>query len=320
MPTPSPLRIAVIGVGAIGGLYGARLLQAGHHVSFVARGATLAALQRDGLFIESIDGDLHLPSVTVTDDPATIGEVDVVLVAVKATQIEGIAPSLRPLLGRETAVVPTQNGVEASAQLAAALGDAHVLEGLCRVIVEQSGPGRIRHFAVSPIIEFGPRLRTPADAPARVQIEPFRAALESAGIKAIVADHMDIALWEKFLFIEPFGLVGAATRVALGHMRAVPETRALISQCLAEVQAVSVAAGVPLTDAAVAETWKRYDGLPPESTSSMQRDIVAGRLTEYDAQTGSLIRLAQQYGVPVPAHQVLHAALLPMVNGAPRLG
>jgi 2-dehydropantoate 2-reductase len=319
-PTTTPLRIAIVGVGAIGGLFGARLVKAGHDVTFVARGQTLSVLQQDGLQVESIDGNIDLPSVTVTDDPSTIGPVDVVIVAVKATQVESIAPSLKPLLGPRTAIMPVQNGVEASAQLASALGDQYVLEGVCRVIVEQIGPGRIRHFAVSPVMEIGIRARTPADAPALMQIGPLSAALTSAGITVITPEQMEVALWEKFLFIEPFGLVGTATRVPIGTMRTVPETRALVDTCLHEVRSVAVAIGVPLTEEAVVRVWQRYDSLPADGTTSLQRDIIAGRLNEYDAQTGAVIRLARKYGVAIPAHDVLHAAMLPMVTGATRLG
>ena len=320
-PSPSspPLRIAIVGVGAIGGLFGARLVQAGHHVSFLARGKTLSILKTDGLHIESIDGNVHLPEVHATDNPAEIGPVDLMLVSVKATQIADLAPSLTSLLGPRTAIVPVQNGVEASAELARALGEQYVLEGVCRVIVEAIAPGRIRHFAVSPMMEIGIRARTPANAPALLQFHAVCDALKSAGIKVTTPEQMEVALWEKFLFIEPFGVVGASTRVPIGIMRSVPETRALLDACLHEVRAVGVAIGVPLSLDAVARTWQRYDALPVEGTTSLQRDIIAGRVNEYDAQTGAVIRLARRHGVATPVHDVLHAALLPMINGEPRL-
>ncbi|MBL0170896.1 MAG: 2-dehydropantoate 2-reductase [Gemmatimonadaceae bacterium] len=305
------MRIAIVGVGGVGGAFGARLAHAGHEVTFIARGATLAALRSSGLILESVDGDLHLPSVSATDDPSTVGPVDVVLVCVKSTQIEAIAPKLRPLIGPGTAVIPLQNGVEASALLAAVLGDGHVLEGLARLIAEQSAPGRISHTAVTPVMEFGARSATPANAPARAQIAPFAAALEEAGLHAVTPEHMDLALWEKFLFIDPFGTVGAATRVPIGVMRSVPETRALLDACVREVRAIGIGAGVALGDDAEARTWKRYDTLPPDSTASMQRDIMAQRPSELERQTGAVIRLGKQHGVPTPVHDVLYAVLRP---------
>ena len=314
--TTERLRVAVIGAGAIGGLFGARLIQAGHEVVFVARGATLAALRANGLQITSVDGDVTLPTVQATDDPRTIGEVDVVLVSVKATQVAALASSLRPLIGARTIVAPMQNGVEAATQLAAVLGDAHVVEGLARVIVEQTAPAVIRHAAVSPVVEWGPRTATPADAPARTEVDRLGQIFSAAGIKVIVPPQMDLASWEKFLFIEPFGLVGAATRSPIGTMRSVPETRALLDACLKEVRAVGAAGGVVLSDEAMSRTWHRYDTIPPESTSSLQRDIMAGRPSEYDGQTGAVLRLAAQFGVPTPVHVILHAAVLPQLAAA----
>ena len=305
------MRIAIIGVGAVGGTFGARLAHAGHDVTFIARGAALAALRSSGLTLESVDGNLHLPNVTVTDNPATVGVVDVVLVCVKSTHIEGIASTLVSLIGPTTAVIPLQNGVEASALLAHVLGDEHVLEGLARLIAEQTAPGRISHTAVTPVMEFGARRATPANAPARAQIVPLAAALEAAGMHAVIPDRMDAALWEKFLFIDPFGTVGAATRVPIGVMRSVSESRALLSDCVHEVRALSAAVGVSLGDDAVERTWKRYDTLPPDSMASMQRDLMAQRPSELERQTGAVIRLGRQHGVSTPVHDVLYAVLLP---------
>lgn len=301
--------LAVVGAGALGGILGGRLQAAGHRVSFVARGATLHALRTSGLRIDSVDGDLVLPQVEATDDPASIGAVDVVLVCVKSTQIADIAPTLLPLLGSATAVIPLQNGVESGAMLARVLGDDHVMDGLARVITELVTPAHILHSAVTPVIEFGPRRAMSATARARTQIAPFAEAMRAAGMHAVLPEEMEHALWEKFLFIEPFGTVGAATRVPIGVMRSIPETRALLDTCLAEVRAVAAAVGVTLSSDAVARTWKRYDGLPPASMASMQRDLMAGRASEFALQTGAVVRLGRAHGVATPTHDVLYAVL-----------
>ncbi len=312
------LFFAIIGAGALGGIVGGRLQQSGARVSFVARGATLAALRTTGLRIDSVDGDLLLPQVHATDDPATIGVVDVVLVCVKSTQIESIAPTLRPLIGPSTAVIPLQNGVESSATLARVLGDDHVMEGLARVITEQVAPGHILHTAVTPMIECGPRRTMPATALARQQLAPFVAAMEAAGMHGVLPTDMALAVWEKFLFIDPFGTVGAATRAPIGVMRSLPQTRALLDKCMREVQQVAATSGVVLSDEAVMRTWKRYDGLPPESMASMQRDLIAGRHSEFELQTGAVVRLGRAHGVATPTHDALYAVLLPTVAAAHR--
>jgi 2-dehydropantoate 2-reductase len=310
------MRIAVVGAGAVGGIFGARLAVAGHDVTFVARGATLAALRSTGIHLDSVHGDLHLSPVQVTDDPASIGPVDVVLVAVKATQVAAVAPSLAPLLGPATAVIPTQNGVEASVQLAAALGPEHVLEGVCRVIAGLVAPGHIRHTAVVPLLEIGPRAGHPPAPAVAAAIPGIAEAISAAGLQAVLPDNMAVALWEKFLFIEPIGVVLAASGESFGPVRTTPDTRALVDRALDEVIAVGRAVGVPWPDAAKSTVWQRYDSLPPDERTSMARDLIARRPSEFDAQTGAVVRLGQQLGVPTPVHDVLAALLRPRVVAA----
>lgn len=310
------MRIAVVGAGAVGGVFGARLAAAGHDVTFIARGATLAALRRSGLQLDSVQGDVHLSPVQATDAPESIGPVDLVLVGVKATQVATIAPSLRPLLGPATAVIPLQNGVEASVHLAGALGDDHVLEGLCRVIAEQAGPGRIRHMAVTPLLEFGPRAGHPPAPAVAAAMPAIAEAINQAGMQALQPADMAVALWEKFLFIEPIGVVGAATGEPFGTVRTVSETRALIDTALDEVMAVGRAVGVAWPVDAKTAVWRRYDSLPPDEYTSMARDLLARRPSEFEAQTAAVVRLARQVGVPTPVHDVLVAVLRPRVVAA----
>jgi 2-dehydropantoate 2-reductase len=310
------MRIAVVGAGAVGGVFGARLAAAGHDVTFIARGATLATLRSTGLFLESVHGNVHLLPVQATDDPTTVGPVDVVLVAVKATQLAAVAPSLAPLLGPATAVIPTQNGVEASIQLAAALGPAQVLEGVCRVIAGLAAPGHVRHTAVVPLLEIGPRAGHPLAAAVAAAIPGIAEAINSAGMQAVLPDNMAVALWEKFLFIEPIGVVCAASGESYGPVRNTPDTRALVDRALDEVVAVGRAVGVPWPADAKATVWQRYDSLPPDERTSMARDLLARRPTEFDAQTGAVIRLGAQLGVPTPVHDVLAALLRPRVVAA----
>ncbi len=310
------MRFAVVGAGAVGGIFGARLAVAGHDVTFLARGATLATLRRTGLFVESVHGDVRLSPVQATDDPASIGPVDVVLVAVKATQLPAVAPSLAPLLGPATAVIPTQNGVEASIQLAAALGPAHVLEGVCRVIAGLAAPAHVRHTAVVPLLEIGPRAGQPPAPAVAAAIPAIAQAINAAGLQAVLPADMAVALWEKFLFIEPIGAVIAASGESFGPVRTTPDTRALVDRALDEVIAVGRAVGVPWPDGAKTSVWTRYDSLPPDERTSMARDLIARRPSEFDAQTGAVVRLGQQLGVPTPVHDVLAALLRPRVVAA----
>ncbi len=308
----TPRRIAVAGVGAIGGLFGGRLAAAGHQVTFIARGATLDALRSRGLIVESFEGDLRL-AVDATDDPATVGHVDVVLVCVKAHQIAALAPTLAPLVGPATLVIPMQNGVEASAHLAESLGPA-VLEGFSRVIAESVAPGHVRHVASVATIAFAPRAgMTGPDAGI---LNAWRDVFRGAGIAVEETPDVTKALWEKFMFVEPLGSVGGASRVTIGEMLALPETRALLDACVREIMRIGQAKGATVDESSVASVWTRYDKLAAHGTASMQRDLMAGRASELEAQTGSICRMARLHGIAVPAHDALYALLAPQERRA----
>jgi len=301
------MRIAIFGSGGVGAYFGGRLARAGHSVAFVARGAHLEALRRDGLTVDSVAGDFTVQPVEATSDPREIGPVEAVLVGVKAWQVRETAEALGPLLGADTFVVPLQNGVEAADELAEVIGRGRVLGGLCRIMSFLAGPGRIKHTGIVPRIEFGewdgrpsPRVGALLDAFAPAE-----------GLSAVVPPHIAVALWEKFLFIAPVSAVGAVTRMPAGVFRAVPETRAILSQSMGEILAVAHARGVALPSNAVAKTLAIVDGLPAEGTASMQRDILEGRPSELEYQVGAVVRLAAQVGLAAPASTFLYASLLP---------
>ena len=188
------MRIAVVGVGAVGGYFGGRLAQAGHDVVFVARGRTLDRLRTQGLEVESGRGDFSTTSPQAVGDPSEAGPVDLILLAVKAPQISEAGQSLAPLVGPETAVIPLQNGVEAPGLLAEILGPEHILGGLCRIFSASVAPAQIRHDGLEPTILFGELGRENTD-----RVHEIRAALESAkGMTVTTPDDVEAALWEKF--------------------------------------------------------------------------------------------------------------------------
>lgn len=305
------MRIAVIGAGAVGGYFGGRLADAGEEVSFVARGRTLAALASRGLKIESPLGDLTLEDVRATDDPATVGEVDAVVLGVKAWQVPEVAPAIRPLVGRETCVVPLQNGVEAADQLAAVLGPEPVVGAVCKIICRVVEPGHVRHFGARPAIALGE-----LDGRASARLERLRRALERARVAAETPPDIRVAMWEKFLFITAVSGIGAVTRSPLGVTRAIAETRAVLEEAMREVVAVAAARGVALAPQTVARTMAAVDRLPADATASMQRDLMEGRPSELESQNGAVVRLAHELGVATPIHRFLYASLLPMERQA----
>lgn len=308
------MRFVIVGAGGVGGLLGGLLQHAGHEVGFVARGAHLRALQAEGLRVESPRATLHLPRVEAAEDPATLRPAEVVLVAVKSWQVPEVAPRLAPLLAGGGFAAPLENGVEAAGHLAQALGEERVVGGLCHMLAWLEGPGRVRHVGEMLRVTLGER-RAPSSS---ARVEALAAALRGARVDAVVAADIEAAVWEKFLFIEPFGAVGAATRAPALAMRRLRESRELLVAAMEEVAALARSRGVKLPEGAVARALEVVDRLPPDATASMQRDMVAGRPSELREQTGAVVRLARQAALPAPVHAFLWAALLPQEEAARR--
>lgn len=300
------MKFAVVGAGGVGGYFGGRLAKGGEDVIFIARGATLDALRARGLRVDSIGGDFVVERVNATDDSASVGPVDAVVFAVKAWQIPDAARQIKPLVGRDTLVVPLENGMEAPEQLAAVFGREHVLGGLCGIVAFIVAPGHIKHAGAGPFVMFGE-----LDGRVTERVERLRDAFTRAGVKADIAPDIHHSLWAKFLFITPMSAIGAITRVPIGVWRARPETRDLAVRALREMMAVATARGVDLGAEALERTLARYDGLPLDATSSLQRDVMEGKPSELDAQLGALARMARAAGVETPLCDVLLSVLLP---------
>ncbi|MGA2000806.1 MAG: 2-dehydropantoate 2-reductase [Terriglobales bacterium] len=306
------LKVAVYGVGGVGGYFGAVLARAGNPVSLIARGEHLKAIRASGLRIQSPKEEFTVTPAAASDNPADIGPVDIVLVGVKAWQVPDAAKAIRPLLKPDTRVVPLQNGVEAVDQLAQVLGREHVLAGLCRVIASIAAPGVIKIGPMEPIVVLGEFDGSELAGNAGALYEAFRAA----GVNVQKAPDIRAALWEKLLFIAAVSGVGSVSRANVGEVRQSPPTRALLQQVMEEVAAVADKRGVRLAPDIVARTLAFIDSMPGEGTASMQRDVAAGRPSELEAIIGSVNRLGSAAGVPTPATQFIYASLLPQEKRA----
>jgi 2-dehydropantoate 2-reductase len=305
------MRVAVVGTGGVGGYFGARLAAAGVDVSFMARGAHLAAIREHGLRVDSVLGDVLIHPASASEDPAAIGPVDYVLLGVKTWQVADLAPRLSPLLSADTLIVPLQNGVETPELLAHALGPAHTGVGLCAGFCFIEGPGHIRHAGGVTFIRFGE-----IDGQKSPRVLRLERAFRDAGVDGTVPDDIHAALWEKLLLVVPFGGLGAVSRAPIGTLMTMPETRALVQRAMREVEAVARARGVALASDAVERALALLDRAVPSGTSSLQRDIAAGRRSELDAWVGAVVRLGAERGVATPLHDVLLAALLPLERRA----
>ncbi|OEU79040.1 MAG: 2-dehydropantoate 2-reductase [Desulfobacterales bacterium C00003060] len=302
------MRIAVFGAGGVGGYFGGRLAQAGEDVVFIARGDHLKAMLKQGLKVNSVKGDFLVKPVQATDDPAQVGIVDVVLVCVKAWQVPDAAEAIRPMIGPDTVALPLQNGLEAPTQLAAVLGNQHVLGGLCGLSTFIMGPGHIRHAGADPWIRFGELDNHPSE-----RVEGLRQVFDRAsGLTVEIPLDIQVALWMKFLFITVWSGVGAITRTPLGIWRSLPETRQMAENALKEIISVAQVHNVRLPENAMPTTMNMYDSFPPEITTSMQRDIAQGRPSEIDAQIGAVVRFGREADVATPLHKFIYDSLLPM--------
>jgi len=301
------MRLVVFGAGGVGGYFGGRLAAAGEDVTFIARGEHLRAMRSAGLKVESPDGDFRLERVRATDDPSEAGEADVIVLCVKAWQAPEAARAMRPLVAQRTTVLPLQNGVDAPAQLASELGAEHVLGGLCKIVSYVVAPGRIRHAGFAPSVVLGE-----LDDRRSERVEEITRAFRRAGVEATVADDIHAAMWMKFLFIASYSGVGTVARATAGPLRTVPETRALVRRAMEEVYAVARARGVKMPHDSVEKSLAAVDALPADATASMQRDVVAGRPSELEAQSGAVVRLGREAGVEVPTHEFIYGALKPL--------
>jgi 2-dehydropantoate 2-reductase len=303
------MRIAIFGSGGVGGYFGGRLAQAGEEVIFIARGSHLRAMRENGLQVQSLNGDFRIRPVQASDDPAAVGPVDAVLVAVKAWQVTDAARAMRPLVGPETFVVPLQNGVEAPAQLAAVLGETRVLGGLCRIVSFMTEPGHIRHAGANPpYVAFGELDNRPSERTGRL----YRAFSRAAGVEVEIPADIQAAMWTKFMQICAWSGIGAITRAPAGVWRSLPETRRMWQEALAEVFAVAQARQIHLAREIMAELTAYLDQLPANATASMQRDIMNGRPSELHFQNGAVVRLGREAGVETPTHAFIYHSLLPL--------
>lgn len=305
------MRIAIVGSGGVGGYFGGRLAATGVDVTFLARGAHLAALRTHGLRIESPKGDLRVPRVVATDDPATIGPVDVVFFAVKLYDTEGATQLLPPLLGPDTVVVPFQNGVDSVDVLARAVGRAHVAGGTAYVAAVIAEPGLIRHTAMDHLI-FGE-----LDGTRSPRLERLLAACQPAGFQATLSDHVLIDIWSKFVRLSVFSGMTAVTRCPLGPIQQDPELMAMLQAAAMETMKVANSRGVTLPAEVLGEMMTMVRGLPPNAKSSMLEDLERGKRLELPWLSGAVVRIGAEQDVDTPIHRFINTVLQPHVNGRP---
>jgi len=303
------MRIAAMGAGGVGGYFGARLQQAGHEVTFFARGRHLQALQKDGLTVESAHGNARL-KVRVFEDPREAEPVEVVLFAVKLWDTESAAERLRPVVGKDTVVIPFQNGVESTERVGRILGKEKVLGGSAYIGTRIKAPGVIEHSGQMARLQFGPVM--PAQ---RAAAQAFLEACKGAGIQAEIPDDIVKASWEKFVFLVGLSSATAVSRAPVGVVRADPDLRWLFEQAMHETWRVGRARGVALADDYVESRMKFADGLHADMKASLLHDLENGGRLEAPWLCGAVVRMAREAGFDAPVNRSVYAALKPYIEG-----
>jgi 2-dehydropantoate 2-reductase len=302
--TSSAITIAVMGAGAVGSYYGALLAHAGESVGLIARGHQLDALRERGVTIER-EGQPNrvIRPAQVSDDPAELGAVELVVLATKSHDLEAAAVAMRPMLGPDTLVLPLLNGVDVTERLAAVIGAERIVTGFCEIAVGLR-EGVVRYSGTRDRIVLGELDGRESDRTRRIA-----ARLRAAGIHVDVSTQITRDLWTKFLWLDPIAGLCAISGSPLGPVLANVETRAQLAACMTEVRAIANALGVGLAHDVVEVTLARLDGFPAHLRPSLLDALERGAKLEIDGLQGAVIRLGERVGVATPIHRFIHAVL-----------
>lgn len=305
------MKIAVMGSGGLGGLYGGRLAHAGYDVTFIARGAHFAAMREQGLLIESGDqNDVRLSRVNATDDPATVGVADYVLIAVKLWDTEAAVRAVKPMVGPQTAVISLQNGVIKDDILRREFGASAVIGAVAYVATQIARPGVIRQTGTMQRFVLGEY-----DGQQSARSQQLLDALLKAGIQAAISDDIRRTLWEKYVFLVGLSGTTTAMRTTIGPIRQNPQARAFLHDLMKETVAVGRAHGVRLPADYADERLAFLDTVPPTMTSSMHNDLERGNKLEVAWLSGGVVQLGQNVQVPTPANRAVWDILALHANG-----
>ena len=304
------MKIVMMGSGGVGGLIGARLAQAGCEVSFVARGAHLAAMREHGLLLESSVGNVHLRNVRATDDPAKLGPADLVIFGVKLWDTEAAARAIKPLIGPDTGVISLQNGVTKDDILRPIVGAKALMGGVAYMGTAISRPGVIQHTGTMQRIVFGEY-----DGRRSKRAETLLEFAQKSGLDAKISDDIRRTLWEKFAFLVGMAAVTATIRQSIGPIRSHPLTRQFYLDAMREAAAVGRAHGVKLPEDFADERMAFVDTLPATMTASLHHDLERGNPLEVQWLSGAVVDLGAAVGVPTPVHRAVRDILILHADG-----
>ncbi len=311
------MRVAVVGIGGVGGYFGSKLAyrfgpRSGNEVLFYCRGAHLEAIRTRGLMLRAREGDFAVWPALATDDARQLGVVDVALFTVKGYSLTEAACAVRDSIAASTVVVPLGNGVDNDETLKRALGRGRVLNGCVYISSHIESPGVVEQTGGSLKLLFG----SPQG-----ESEPYRgieAMLREAGIDALVTDHIQREVWRKFIFIDAISGVTSLHGVTVGAVLATPCLRDTLVGLMREVESLAEAMQVGLPVDAVEQALRQAGTFPPDTRTSMQLDVASGARTEVDTMLGYVVRQGRLLGIPTPYHESVYRALSHGVGGERR--
>ncbi len=307
------MRIGIVGAGAQGCFFGALLANAGNQVTFIARGQALNALRTNGLRVKSQSlGEIALP-VSATDRPDEVGPVDLIMFCVKTYDLEPAAKQMLPLVGRDTAILPIQNGVEAADNIGSIVGMEHVLGGVSWVGAMAEKPGVIVHGGSTRLV-FGE-----LNGGISSRAERICKTLTEAKIAAELHTNIRQALWEKLVVNSAAAGILSLTRLPAGPVLDCSDTMQLLIDTIRESAEVAKACGFPPPERFLDDAKKLLEGYPRWTRPSMEVDLIAGRRLELEAMVGAIVRLGREKGVATPINSTIYRALKPHVNGTPSM-
>lgn len=295
------IRIAVMGTGAVGGYFGARLAAAGQNMAFIARGSHLQAMRKDGLRVKSVQGDLHIRAL-FTSDPGEVGLVDLVLFCVKSYDTEDTAAQLAPMVGEKTVILSLQNGVDNPDKIAARYGKARTLAGVVYLGAFVSDPGTIRHSAGGRIV-LGNLAGEASETARRVE-----QILSGAQIPCAVSAEIRNAMWTKLVWSAPFCALACLARATVQEIVESEPLHKLAADSMEEVREAARSTGIELAPSVVEETFKFSQGLG-DFKPSMLQDLEAGKPLEYEALNGIVVALLAQKGKRAPINEASYTVL-----------
>jgi 2-dehydropantoate 2-reductase len=293
--------------GGIGGYYGGLLAQAGHDVIFVARGAHLQAIRARGLHVKSTDDEFQIQPARVTENPAEIGPVDLVLFSVKTYDTDRAAELIRPIVNAETVVVTFQNGIESEARIRAGVGKGRVVSAPTQIETFIAEPGRIEQTSNFRVVTLAQ-----LDVDSLPQIAALADVFRRNNVTVNLTSDMRRALWNKFIRLAPVAGLATLARTAPHDLWQIETARETLDAAVREAFAVGRAEGVALDESDLAGAYKWALDLKPGLKPSMQKDVERGNRLEIDALSGAIVRLGKQHGIATPIHQTIYVGLKPV--------